>query len=81
MVVWGLNRMDTRVCLHDSLFRDPNQARLCTEFPGQTGHRFCSASRESDGLYSLFKCLCKQGFWMCYAVSHVLLIRGVENCI
>ena len=28
---------------------------------------------------TLFRCLCKQGYWMFYAVSHVHLIRGVEN--
>lgn len=49
------------------------------------GHWFCSTYGESHRLCFLFKCHCKQVFWMEYAACYVLwfgcLVWRAEDCI
>ena len=66
-------------------FGDPNQAGLCTEYPGQTGPLVLLADRESPVLCSLFMGHCEQGCGVGYVASPVFwlgpLVRWAEGHI
>lgn len=61
-------QLDKTQDLYISLSEDPNQAKVCTEYPGQVRPPVLLC-RQSNGLCFLLKCHCKEGCWMVYSAS------------